>query len=159
MKKFTTELAWGGIFVIVALCWMYFEKLMGWHGENIDQHMVMTNMFAIVATAVFVLALRDKRKRDLNGEMTWRQGFTSGGIITAVIAVLSPLAQWVEHTYLSPEYFPNIIAYSVQQGKATVEQAEAYFNLESYIVQSMIMAVVMGLLTSALAAFFVRTEK
>ncbi len=38
MKKYATEIKWGLIFTIVALLWMVFERLMGWHGENIAQH-------------------------------------------------------------------------------------------------------------------------
>ncbi len=51
----------------------------------------MTNFFAIIAIAVYVFALLDKRKRDFGGRMTWIQGFVSGVIISIIVALLSPL--------------------------------------------------------------------
>lgn len=158
MKQYATELKWAVVFFVSGLLWMVFEKLMGWHGPNIDKHMTMTNIFAVVAIALYVFALRDKRNKDLNGTMSWKQGFVSGAIITAIIVVLSPLAQWITHSFISPEYFPNVIAHSVESGTLTQEAAEDYFNIGSYIVQSMIGGAVMGLLTSAIVAVFVRTK-
>lgn len=159
MKKYTTEIKWGLIFTIVALLWIVFERLMGWHGENIAQHVTMTNLFAIPAIVVYVLALLDKRKNDLGGIMTWGQGFTSGIIITLVVVVLSPLAQYLTHTIISPEYFANVIEYSVDSGNMTREEAEGYFSLNNYIMQSAIGGLIMGVLTSAVVAFFTKKKK
>ncbi|MFN1833765.1 DUF4199 domain-containing protein [Balneola sp. MJW-20] len=159
MKKYMTEIKWGLIFVVTALVWMMFEKAMGWHGDNIEKHATMTNLFAIIAIAVYILALRDKKRNDLNGNMSWTQGFMSGMIITAVVFVLSPVSQWITHTLISPEYFPNIIDYSLQQGYYEERAgAEAYFSLTSYIIQAAIGALLMGSLTSAIVAFFMKSK-
>ena len=62
-------------------------------------------------------------------------------------------------TIITPEYFPNVIAYSMETGYfESLEEAEAYFNLQNYMVQSTIGAFVMGLVTSAVVALFVRTR-
>ncbi len=159
MKKYSTELKWGVIFAGVALLWMVFENLMGWHGPNIDQHMYMTNIFAVFAIAVYVFALREKRTKDLQGSMSWKQGFMSGAVITGVVVILSPLTQYITHAFIAPEYFPNIIAHSVETGMVEQADAEGYFNLWNYTMQSIIGALVMGLLTSAIVAFFVRTKE
>jgi hypothetical protein len=156
MKKYLTEIKWGLIFVAASLLWMIFEKAMGWHGENIEQHPVYTNLFSIVAIAVFVFALLDKRKRDLGGYMTWKQGFMAGLIISLVVAVLSPLAQVITHELITPEYFPNAIEYSVESGEMTQAEAESYFTLGNYMLQNAIGGLVMGVLTSAIVALFVR---
>ena len=158
MSKYSHEIKWGLIFSAAALLWMVFEKAMGWHGEKIEQHPVMTNLFAIVAIAVFVFALLEKRKK-LGGAMSWKEGFISGLLITVVVAILSPPAQWLTHTVISPEFFDNVIAYAVEHGKATQEQAESYFNLQSYMVQSAVGGLVMGVVTSAIVALFVRKKE
>ena len=158
MKKYAIELKWGMIFVIVSLIWMYFEKFMGWHGENIASHAIYTNFFAIVALFIYVLALLDKRKNYYGGAMTWMQGFLTGLIISVVVAVLSPLSQYITHQWVTPEYFPNIIRYSVESGKLSQEEAESYFNLGSYILQSAIFALIVGAVTSAVVAFLVRKK-
>ncbi len=156
MKKYTTEIKWGLIFTIVALLWMVFERLMGWHGENIGQHATLTNLFAIPAIVIYVLALLDKRKRDLGGLMTWGQGFTSGLIITLVVVILSPFAQYLTHTIITPEYFTNVIEYAVNQEQMTREEAESYFSLSNYMFQSAIGGLIMGVITSAVVAFFTK---
>ncbi len=158
MNKFKVEIKWALIFVAAALGWMVIEKLTGLHGENIAQHAIYTNIFAVVAIAVYVFAILDKRKTDYAGVMSWRQGFMAGLIITMIVTVLSPFSQWVTHTIISPEYFPNIIEYTVEEGMMNREAAESYFSLGSYMMQSAIGALVLGIVTSAIVAFFTKKE-
>lgn len=158
IKKITTEIKWALIFTLVMLLWMLGERVTGLHDEHIDIHMVLTNLFAIPAIAVYILALRDKRQRDFHGVMSWRQGMLSGAVISLVVALLAPGAQWLISTVISPHYFENVIAYSVASGyHASQEEAAAYFNLGNYMVQSAAGALIMGLVTSAVVAFFLRS--
>lgn len=159
MKKIKLEIKWALIFVVMSLLWMTFEKLVGLHDVHIDKHMYLTNLFAIPAILVYVFALREKKKEYYSGQMTFKQGFISGLIITLIVAALSPLTQWITSTIITPEYFPNVIAYSLETGyHSSLEEAEAYFNLENYIIQSVIGAFVMGVVTAAIVAFFVKTR-
>jgi len=141
------------------LLWMVLEKAVGLHNTHIDKHMYLTNLFAIPAILVYVLALKDKKKNFYNGQMTYKQGFLSGLIITIIVALLAPLTQWITSTVITPEYFPNVIAHSVETGyHSSLEEAEAYFNLKNYMVQSVIGALVMGIITTAVVALFVRSK-
>ena len=158
MKKLTTEIKWGLIFTAAMLLWVGFERLMGWHGERIDQHATMSALFAIIAIAIYVFALIDKRKNDLNGRMTWSQGFISGFWITIVVVVLSPLAQYVTHTFISPDFFNNIAEHAVETGQMTRAQAESYFSMRNYLMQSIVGALGLGVVTSAIVAIFTRKK-
>ena len=157
MKR-ATELKWAGIFIVVALLWMVLERLAGLHGPRIEHHATLTNLFSLPAVAVYVLALRDKRDGDLGGTMTYGQGFVSGAIITVIVALVSPLSQWVTHTVITPDYFENAIAAADRMGMASQADAEAYFNLANYIRLSMFGALAMGVGTAAVVAFFVRRK-
>jgi NADH:ubiquinone oxidoreductase subunit 3 (subunit A) len=159
INKYRTEIKWGVLFTIISLLWIAFEKLMGWHGPRIDKHANYTNIFAIIAIAVYVFALLDKRANELDGKMTWRQGFISGTIIGIVVAILSPLAQLITHKIISPEYFPNAIEYAVSSGNSTQEQAEQFFNLPYYMMQSAFGAVILGVITGAIVAIFARSKE
>lgn len=159
MNKFTIEIKWGIIFTLVALLWMVFEKAMGWHDEHIDKQAIYTNFFGIIAVLVYFLAIRDKKNNFYNGEMTWRQGFVAGLILTLVVTLLAPLSQFITCTYITPDYFNNVIAYSVENNIMKQEQAEAYFNLKSYIIQATFGALVLGVVTSAAIAWFVKNKK
>tara|TARA_R110002020_G_scaffold114593_2_gene263441 strand:- start:56234 stop:56710 length:477 start_codon:yes stop_codon:yes gene_type:complete len=156
MKKFGTEIKWGIIFAVSTLIWSYLEKALGWHGDLISKHALYTNLFALVAIAIYVLALKEKRDKDLGGKMAWKQGFTSGIVISAVVALLSPLVQYIAGTYISPQYFPNIIRYVVETGKMDQKAAESYFNLQSYMLQGAFGALTMGVATSAIVALFLK---
>ncbi|ALM08553.1 membrane protein [Sediminicola sp. YIK13] len=158
MKKYSTEIKWGVIFAISSLVWLYFEKAMGWHDELIAQQVIYTNLFALVAIVIFVLALKEKRKKDLGGKMSWKQGFISGIIISIVVAILTPLIQYIGNTWIAPNYFPNIINYMVETGKMTEEGAKNYFNLKSYMVQGTFGALTMGVVTSAVVALFLKKQ-
>ena len=139
---------------------MLLEKLVGLHSTHIDKHMYLTNLFAIPAIIVMVLALKDKKKDFYAGQMNYKQGLISGTILSVFIALLSPLTQWITSTIITPEYFPNVIAYSVETGYyKSIEEAEAYFNLKNYIVQSTIGALLMGIITTAIAMIFIRSKK
>ncbi len=158
MGKYKIELKWAVIFFIVSLIWIFLEKLVGLHDAHIDKHPVYTNFFAIIAIAVYVFALLDKRKNFYNGKMNWMQGFVSGVIISVIVAVLTPLAQYLTHEVVTPDYFPNAIEFAVSNGKMEQTAAEAYFSLNNYLIQSAIGAIVMGVLTSAIVAIFVRKK-
>lgn len=159
MKYYKIEIKWGIIFTIASILWMVMEKVLGWHDELIARQTIYTNLFAIVAILIYVLALIDKKKNFFHNSMTWRQGFVSGIIISIVVAILSPLSQYVTYTVISPDYFDSIINYSVENGSMTREQVEGYFNLGSYIIQGFFGALIMGVVTSALVALFIKKRK
>lgn len=159
MKNIKIEIKWAFIFSVVGLLWMLFEKSAGLHSEHIDKHMYITNFFAVLAILMMVLALKEKKKNDYNGQMNYKQGLISGSILSVFIAILSPLNQWITASFISPEYFPNVIQYSLNTGHfKSLEEAEAYFNLNNYIIQSAIGALVMGVITTMIVMVFMRTK-
>jgi hypothetical protein len=157
MKNIKIEIKWALIFILTSLAWMVLEKALGWHDEKIADHATLTNIFAIPAIAIYVFALLDKRKNYYNGRMTFKKGFLAGLIITLMVALLSPLTQYII-TFITPDYFSNVIEYAVSSGAMTQPDAEAYFNLKSFMVQSIIGAAIMGIITSAVVALFTQTK-
>lgn len=151
-----TEVKWALIFIVMMLLWMTGERLTGLHDTHIEKHAIFTNFIAVPAIAIYVLALRAKRDRDLGGTMSWMQGFKSGAIITLIVAALTPLVQVAIKFVISPDFFTNMIAHATAKGMMSQEQAEAYFTLSNYLVLSTIGALVMGLATAAIVAIFVR---
>ncbi|MDO8897907.1 MAG: DUF4199 domain-containing protein, partial [Bacteroidales bacterium] len=148
------------IFSIMGLLWMVLEKLSGLHSTYIDYHLYLTNLFAIPAIWIMVLALKNKKRSFYSGQMTYQQGLISGIILSVIIALISPLTQWITSYIITPEYFPNVIKRSVELGYyATTEEAQANFNFKNYAIQGTIGALVMGFLTTAIAMIFIRTKK
>ncbi len=159
MKYITRlELKWGIIFTLAGLLWMYFEKSMGWHDVNIDKHTTMTNLFAIPAITMIVLAQLEKRRKHYNGRMTWLQGFICGVVISVIVAILAPLSQYITANYISPDYFNNVIEYASSKGQGTKEELAKHFNMKTYMMLSAVGALVMGLITSAVVALFTKKK-
>lgn len=160
MKTIKIELKWAIIFTIVVLLWMLLEKLSGLHSKYIDYHLYLTNLFAIPAILIMVLALKDKKKQFYNGQISYKQGLISGIVLSVIIALLSPISQWITTYIITPEYFPNVIKRSVELGYYnTTAEATANFNYANYAMQGAIGALVMGILTTAIAMLFIRTKK
>ncbi|MCT4664461.1 MAG: DUF4199 domain-containing protein [Flavobacteriales bacterium] len=159
MKKFAVEIKWSIVFVIIALLWMVAENISGLHGEFIEDHMVYTNLFMIPAVAVYVFALKDKKESYYGGYMTYKQGFISGLMIGVFVAILSPISQYITHTFIAPEYFDNVIAFVQEKYPAQAEQMIANFNMTSYMIQAAIGAVIMGAITAAIVAIFVKKNR
>ena len=156
MTNFKIEIKWALIFAAMTLGWMLMERLVGLHSTHIDKHLLYSNLIAIPAIAVYVFALLDKRKNYYQGKMTYQQGFMSGLVISLLVMVLSPITQVITSWVITPDYFANIIQHSVSTGKMTQQEAENYFNLKSYIIQGLAGAPVMGIVTSAIVAFFTK---
>lgn len=160
MNNRKIEIKWAILFSLMALLWMTLEKLCGLHGKYIDYHLYLTNLFAIPAIWFMVLALKDKKKNFYHGIITYKQGLISGIILSVIIAIISPLTQWITSFLISPEYFPNVIKRSVELGYyPTTAEAEANFNYKNYAIQGAVGALIMGIVTTAVAMIFIRTKK
>ena len=159
MEKMKIEIKWALIFTVVGLLWMVLEKVAGLHDKYIDYHVYLTNLFAIPAILIMVLGLMDKKKNYYNGRISYQQGLISGVFISVFIALLSPLSQWITSDVITPEYFTNAINRSVELGYyPTREEAETNFNFQNYVVQGIVGALVMGILTTAIAMLFIRSK-
>ncbi|MDG4946443.1 DUF4199 domain-containing protein [Weeksellaceae bacterium KMM 9713] len=159
MDKIKIEIKWALIFSLMTLAWIFIERIAGLHSENINLHPYLTNIFAVPAIIVMVLALKDKKKNFYNGSMTYMQGLISGVILSTFIAILSPLTQWLIANVISPDFFKNMIDFTLDLGYyKTQAEAEAYFNYENYAKQSAIGAFVMGVITTAVAMILLQTK-
>jgi len=158
MRKIRIELKWAIIFIAMMLVWMLLEKAFGLHSVNIDKHAIYSNFVAIPAIIIYVFALLDKRNNFYNGKMTYKQGFIAGLIISLIVTVFSPLTQYITSEIISPDYFQNVINYTVKKGEMNQVAAENFFNLKSYIVQVLIATPIMGIVTTVIVAIFTRKK-
>jgi hypothetical protein len=154
--KYKIEIKWAIIFIMMMLSWMVMEKLAGFHDDKIHLHYIVTNFISIPAIAIYVFALLDKRKNFYDGLMSYKQGFLSGLVITIIVSIFSPLTQYITSVYITPDYFKNAIAFVVEQNEMTQQEAEDFFNLKNYLIQSTIGAPIMGLITTLIVAFFTK---
>ena len=159
MKTRKIELKWALIFVATTLLWLWIEKILGFHGPRIAQHPIITNFFLIPAILIYVLALNDKKKNFYDGYISYKESLLSGMIISIIVALFVPVTQSVISLLISPDYFDNAINYSVKSGNVTQEEAEGYFNLQTYIIQGMIATPIIGTVTTLIISIFIKKKK
>lgn len=159
MKKIRIEIKWAFISIASLLLWMFLERLVGLHDTHINKHQYITMLYLIVSISLYAFALLDKRKVFYNGVMTYKQGVISGLIITAILTLFSPLTQWFISNIITPDYFKNVIQYSVETGyHKNIAHAQAQFNLNNYIIQSTVGTLIMGIVTTVIVAIFTRKK-
>lgn len=157
MKKFAIEFKWGVRYIFSYIAWIFVEKWTGLYTTNIADYPLYASLFYLFGFLIYILALQDKKKNYFNGTMDWKRGSVSGIIITVVVAVLMPLAQVAIHKGVAPEFFPNMIAYATSKGKK-LQDVQSYFNLTSYIYQSVFFALSIGVVFGAVASVLLQTK-
>jgi len=163
MKNYSIEIKWGIRFTLLTLAWAIGEKLVGLHDAHIADYALYTNLFALPALLFYVLALQEKKRYFFNGMMTWTQGFVSGIVLSFIIALLTPIAQFVIYKSITPHFFETLIDYKTKspllQHHLSVADAQQYFNLKTYMMQTTFSNLSTGIITGALVSLFIRTKK
>jgi len=158
MEKYKIEIKWAFLFAAMFLLWITSEKLAGLHDKYIAQQQLVNVFVLIPAIIVYVLAIRDKKKNYYAGNITYKQSFMAGLILTIFIVLLSPVNQLITSYIISPAYFANAITHTVKSGMFTQEQAEAQFNIKSFIITSIIGGLVTGVIFSIVISIFTRSK-
>ena len=129
---------------------------MGWQSERFANFWWLTLLFGPFAVLLYLLALREKRRRVYGGLMTWSQGFLSGLILSVFVALLSPLTEYVAYNFFTPENFNTIAQSSVTNELMTSSKMNEILNINNYRWKSAFGLLFFGIIMSIIAAFFVR---
>ena len=140
----------------MTLLWMLGEKIGGLYSYNIAMHDSITNFIIIPSAFIYFLALREKKKQDYNGRMTYAHILISGIILSLIISLLSPVAQYITTTFIGPEYFGNAIKYAVATKQASLAEAQDYFTLETYLYQGLFWGPIIGFLLTMVIGLFLK---
>lgn len=157
MKKFAIEIKWGIRYAFLWILWLFIEKSSGYYESKISDYTLYSMLFTFVTIFVYYVAIKEKKKDFFKDEMSWKQGCVTGIFLTIVMAILTPLCQIIFHKAIAPEFFPNMIEYSVSKGNSK-EVAENYFNLSSFIIQNIFSTLSLGVVISAVVALFLQTK-
>ena len=156
-SKYYLEIKWSLFFLMMSLSWVWAEKLCGLHDIYIQEHAMYTNLMGIPAVLIYFLAMWEKRK-NLDNVMSFKQAFMYGLSITLIVVALSPFMTYISFTLITPHFFEYAIQFSVKQGYMNSKDAFAYFSLDSYILQSVFGGFIMGLITTAITAFIMKSS-
>ena len=159
MSKYRIEIKWAFIYAVASLAWMVFEKEMGWHDVHISKHPIYSTLFSFIGIIIYYFALREKKIVSYNNIIHWKEAFVAGAIMTVFVTILAIPIFYLTVNVISPSFFSNMIKYAVSSNIYTVEQAESYFNPQSYLLQIVGGSLSMGIVTSAVIAYIIQTKK
>ena len=158
MKKYRIEIKWAFIFAAMFLMWMTFEKLAGFHDRYIWQQQFINVLILIPSIVIYVLTLRDKKTNYYSGNISYKQSFVSGIMLTLFRVILSPVNQLIISYIITPDFFNNAIESTVNAGVFTREQAEQQFSIRNYLITGIVGGFVTGLIFSAVISLFVKSK-
>lgn len=158
MKKFEIELKWATAFTAISIAWVYFEKYLGYHDEFVSSQAIFSFWLLIPQALIYVVAIREKREKYYNGEITWQKAFISGVVLSAVIAGLSPAAIYLMTEVISPEFLSNIVEVRAEQGVPREGLVQIY-NLNSMISQAIFNNLGTGVFFAAVIGLIFKNKK
>jgi len=156
MKKLQIEFKWAILFSVALLCWILFEKTMGWYQDEISDFWWLTLFFEPFALLIYLLALREKRRVVYNRKITWAQAILSGIIISFIVAILSPITEYIAYNFFTPEHFKAVSESSVTNELMANSKLNDVFNINNYRWESAFGLFGFGILNTIVAGFFVR---
>jgi FtsH-binding integral membrane protein len=166
MQRLSIEIRYAFFISASTFIWLMLEYLLGFQDEYVSFHPVVSMVVLIFPIAFTFVALRKKRDEYYEGVITFGQAFQSGIIIAIICAVFTVPIQYIFHYAINPRFFDVMIEESIKKainnGKNFTDarqQAEAYFNITSYIIQSVVGTLIIGLLLSALFSWGVKRSE
>lgn len=158
MKNFAVEIKWAFVFSNASLLWFVLERFLGWHDVAIEMELFGSYFFAFPFVLIYLLALREKKINFFYNKMSWQQGMVTGVYLSFFIALFSLVVQFLSYKFVSPEFFQNMIKYVVSSKKMTGVAAAEYFSLNSYIKQGVFSSLSVGVVLSAIVAYFLQSK-
>jgi uncharacterized membrane protein len=157
-----TALKWGFLTALLTFLWLSLEYLVGIQTDYIAFHPVITLLALLIPLICLYYGLREEKlKAPL--DFNFSKGLITGLCISGVAAVFGVVAQWAFHTWVNPDFFNSMITYTESKALAqgvdvlvARREAEVYFSMESYLLQSIGGALLGGAVVSAILSFFMR---
>lgn len=154
MKHLRIESKWGFILFLIQLVWFFLERVLGFHGERIDNYFVASQFFALPYTYIYYRALKEKRTKAFRGFMSYDKALATGLRLTFFIVLLTPLSQWLLINLISPNFLENLRVYSIEAQLYSDERATEMYNSGRKIIEALVFNVVIGVLTSLVISLF-----
>lgn len=158
MSKIGIELKWAAVITAFACSWAALESALGYH-KDFSNIIATAFIYYILLTFLWAIAFIDKKK-SLGKNAVWefKHAFKFGLLLTALLTILNPIAQYIIYESISPDYFENMINYQLSKGKQTRESLELIHNINFSIRQGVMNSLSLGVIYSALYAWVFKTK-
>jgi hypothetical protein len=154
------ELVAGILIAMGTFVWICLEYISGLQDTYIDYHMYVTNLSFVIPVIGINWALKKRFHSFAPGTFQIKDGLISGVIVSVTAAFLIIPMLLSFFTYINPDFFDSMISESVKHailnGENTiraVQDAQEYFNLNSYLMQTFTGMLIFGLLVSLMVSY------
>ena len=161
------ELRWGLIIGLVNLAWLYGTYYAGLHTRGMVGIQVLTIGSFLLSIVGYVFALREVVRRE--PETSYLEGIRSGAVIAGIVAVIAVIAQFGYFKLVNPGWTDYMVEQTrehfaaqglpADQVEEIAEQSRKTFGLASYMIQSALGAIFLGMLSSAIILIFLRRKR
>lgn len=157
MRRIGIEIKWAAIFTAFYCLWAFIEKSTGNH-TDFSNIIIFGMLFILIIIILSVLAFLDKKINYYNKKWDFKQAFRFGLFLAGITALLNPIAHYIIHNSISPDYFTNLIEYQVAKGRDSKEVLEKSYNFDSTMYQNMRDILSFGIVLSGILAYFLKTK-
>lgn len=152
-----TELKWAIVYVVMTMAWALLGKGLGFHDTNIAAGAIFNTLIIIPSVIIYVLAMREKKLKHYGGQISYKQAFMSGLVLTLFVTILGPVYPAFTNA-ISPDFFDNSIRFMVTSDQMSEADAVKQFTLTSFIIQGFFGSIVFGLVYAAIISIFLRSK-
>ncbi len=157
MVRRRIEKKYGIVTGVLMVIWLLLEYAFGLHDQFLDLFFIVTNFVFLIPIVGMYLAIK-KEKTRLEGNITLKQGFLTGTIISFISASIAAIGQICYHQFVNRDYFDFMIDKSVEMG-VEATQAASHFNMRSYVSGVFISYLLFGLVISLIMSFIQKTRR
>ena len=150
------ELRYAILSALILLLFLILEFVAGFQDTLIAYHPYVSLLAFIIPAFTYRMALIEKIEQKF-GKLTLAQAGFCGLMTTLFFCILVIPVQLAFHQLINPDFFSNMILYAIKTGKQTPEHAALFFNLKTYIIESVLGFFVVGLIISVILGFRMRT--
>jgi len=161
------ELIAGILIALGTFIWFCLEYVSGLQDRYIDYHLYITNFAFLIPLIGIHWSLKKRFYSFAPGEFQMKDGLMSGVIVSVTAAFLTLPLLWGFFTYINPDFFNSMIAGAVKHAMLdggntirAIQDAQDYFKLDSYLIQTFTGTLMFGLLISLIVSFrFVKKSR
>jgi hypothetical protein len=146
------------IIALASFAWINIEYMVGLHTKFVEYHPYVTNLIFLFYIWVYYKFIN--RLATTISPFELKHGILSGAIIGLLSALLSLPLLWCYFEFINTEFFDLMIAAALKKALikndsvvVALNEARSYFNLKSYLMQSVLFNIVAGLLLSLLFSY------
>lgn len=158
MKNFSIEFKWAAIATLVALIWVFIEKMLGFHDEKIRYEMGFALLFNAILILIYWLEIKQKKNEFYNGIITLRQAFMTGIVTCILITVFYPLVQYTAFYQISPDFIDRLTQVIIEDERMTLEEAQKNISFDMFLRNGISGNLSFGIVCSAVIAYFIQSK-